>query len=699
MKETKIVPSGGNKIVPSTSNKMTPSTNKNKKRLIFFFGVICVMSGLLAFRVGWVQIVRGEEYSRLAVEQQTSDVPISAKRGIIYDRNGEELAISAVTNTIWVRPASVVDSTLTDAENQSRIDRTARNLADILDMDEAEVKETITQKRLLVRVAKYVDKEKADLIRAGMNAKIDEAPEKKIYGIEIAEDVKRNYPLGAFASHLLGSTTDDNQGLSGIELKYNKYLSGIPGRWIKSKDIGGKSLTYGVEKYFQAEDGLNLVLTIDEVIQHYVEKALEQVQTNTSAKRVMCIAMQPKTGEILALAVTPDFDPNDPRTPTDPAEAKKVEAMDNKQKQEYWNEMWRNPLISDTYEPGSTFKLLTTSIALENGVTYPNDHFVCNGYYMVAGTRIRCSKFPNSHGPETLTQGVQNSCNPVFIQLAQRLGWDKYYSGLMKFGLGEKTGVDYPGEGGNILQKKETAGPVGLATMSFGQGIAVTPISLITAISAIGNGGNLMEPHMVKAMTDSDGNVVQEIEPKIVRQVISKQTSDEVKLMMEAVVSEGGGGTAKIMGYRIGGKTATAQKPENGRYAEGKYYSSFLGMAPMDDPQIAVLLIVDEPQGLHYGSQTAGPGVKMILEDVLRYYNIAPQYTAEEQKQIDSQMTQVPNAIGQGMEEAIGILGGQQLNYVISPKLDSVEDVTVVDQYPKAGEKVPVGSTVTLYYK
>lgn len=682
-----------------SNRKTIPSTNKNKKRLIFFFVIVCILSVLLAVRVGWVQIVRGEEYSSMAVEQQTSDVPITAKRGVIYDRNNKELAVSAVTNTIWVRPASVVDSTLTAEENESRINRTVKNLAEILQMDETEVRESVTQKRLLVRVAKYVDKEQADQIREGMNADVKKTPEKKIYGVEIAEDTRRYYPLGAFASHLLGSTTDDNQGLSGIELKYNKYLSGIPGRWIKSKDIGGNKLNYGVEKYYQAEDGLNLVLTIDEVIQHYVEKAMDQVQANTKAKRVMCIAMQPKTGEILAMGVTPDFDPNDPRTPTDPAEAEKVENMDNEQKQEYWNAMWRNPLISDTYEPGSTFKLLTTTIALESGVTYPNDHFVCNGYYMVAGTRIRCSKFPANHGAETLTEGVQNSCNPVFIQLAQRMGWDTYYNGLMKFGLGEKTGVDYPGEGENILQKKETAGPVGLATMSFGQGIAVTPVNLLTAICAIGNGGNLMEPHLVKAMTDSDGNVVQEIEPKIVRQAVSKQTSDEVKLMMESVVSKGGGGTAKIMGYRIGGKTATAQKPENGRYAEGKYYSSFLGMAPMDDPQIAVLLIVDEPQGMHYGSQTAGPGVKMILEDVLRYLNIAPQYTAEEQEIINSQMTQVPSVVGQSMEEAIGMLGGQSLQYAISPKTGIKGDVTVVDQYPKAGSSVAVGSTVTLYYK
>ena len=676
---------------------MIPSTNKNKKRLIFFFGVICLLCGALALRVGWIQIVDGEKYSRLAVEQQTSDVPISAKRGVLYDRNGKELAISAVTNTIWARPAEIRAGD-TQAEREANVERTARILSKILEMDYEKVKSVISQKRLLVRVAKYVDKAKADEIRACKREK-DDSPN-KIAGIDIAEDVKRYYPLNAFASHVLGSTTDDNQGLSGIELKYNKYLSGIPGRWIKSKDIGGNRLAYGMEKYFKAEDGLNAILTIDEVIQHYTEKALEQVQANTKAKRVMCVVMQPKTGDVLAMAVTPDFDPNDPRRPLDPGEAAKVDAMPDEEKQAYWNAMWRNPLINDTYEPGSTFKLITTAIALDEGVTSLKDRFTCTGAYNVAGTILRCHKRVG-HGPEDLSEGVQNSCNPVFIQLAQRVGMEKYFQGLGRFGLREKTGIDFPGEGGNILQSEKSAGPVGLATMSYGQGIAVTPISLITAISAIGNGGNLMEPRLVKALTDSDGNVVQEFKPKVVRKVISEQTAAEMRLIMESVVSKGGGGTAKIMGYRIGGKTGTANKPENGRYSDERVYSSFVGLAPMEDPQVAILLVVDEPQGVHYGSQTAAPGVKQILEDTLRYLNIAPSYTEEEQKQIDSNMTQVPDVIGQTGEEAVGILGGKSLNAVISPSVDATvqQELSIVDQYPKAGEKVAKDSTVTLYYK
>ncbi len=665
---------------------MKPATNLHKTRLLWVFILVCLVMIGLTFRVGWIQIIRGEDYAEMAIEQQTSDVPITAKRGVIYDRNGKELAISAVTHTIWVRPASLKNYSEEKEEVEENTNNVAVKLAEILEMDVSEVKEIITREKLLVKVAKYVEKEKADQIR-----------DAKLTGIEIAEDVKRYYPLGAFLAHVLGSTTDDNQGLSGLELKYNQYLSGIDGRWIKNKDIAGRSLAYGVEKYYQAEDGLSLVLTIDEVIQHYVEKSISTVQANTQAKRVMCLVMDPKTGDVLAMAVTPDFDPNDPRTPLDPVEAEKVNIMDNSAKQTYWNQMWRNPLISDTYEPGSTFKLITTSLALDAGVTKPTEIFTCTRSYKVAGVTLHCWR-PQAHGVETLTEAVQNSCNPVFIQLAQRMGIEKYYEGLELFGLMEKTGIDFPGEGNNILQKKDTAGPVGLATMSYGQGIAVTPINLLTAVSAIGNDGKLMQPRLVKAMMDSDGNVVEEFQPEVVRQVISKQTAEEMCEIMESVVSVGGGGNAKVAGYRIGGKTGTANKPEAGGYSEDTY-SSFIGLAPMDDPQVAILLIVDTPQGVKYGSQTAAPGVKLILEDTLRYLNIQPTYTEEEKKAMESKMVTVPDLSGESVDDAIGILGGQNLKSALSLNQDlGTAGEMVVDQYPKPGERVEMDSTVTVYY-
>lgn len=663
---------------------MSPSTNKNKRRLVFVFLCVCLLCTALAFRVGWIQVVASEKYSKMAVEQQTRDVPIPAKRGVIYDRNGKELAISAVTNSIWARPG-VIKNADSDEKSAAQLDKTAGVLAEILEMDKNKVLETISQNRSLVKVAKYVDKEKADKIR-----------EQGLKGIEIAEDVKRYYPLGAFASHLIGSTTDDNRGLSGLELKYDKYLSGVPGRWIKNTDRDGDSLSYGVEKYFQAENGLNLVLTIDEVIQHYMEKALETVQANTQADRVISIMMDPKTGDILAMGMTPDFDPNNPRVPLNPEAAAYVESLSDKEKLDYWNAMWRNPMVSDTYEPGSTFKLLTTAIALEEGVTSLDDRFVCTGSIMVAGQKLKCWRSYNPHGAQNLVEAVGNSCNPVFVTLAQRVGADKYYDYLELFGLRDKTGIDYPGEGYAILQNEDTAGPVGLATMSYGQGIAVTPIQLITAVSALGNEGKLMQPRLVKELRDDDGNVIQSFDTKVVRQVVSKQTAEEMCLIMEAVVGEGGGATAKIPGYRIGGKTGTANKAQGGGYSN-ETYSSFIGMAPMDDPQIAILLVVDNPKGVKFGSQTAAPGVKLILEETLRYLNIQPSYSQEEIESMQNQLAVVPDVTNKLFSEAIDLISKSSLNYAISPANSDGEDFTVVDQYPKAGEKMPQGGTVYLY--
>lgn len=663
---------------------MSPTTNKNKKRLVFVFIITCFLCTGLAFRVGWIQVVASERYAKLAVEQQTRDVPIPAKRGIIYDRNGKELAISAVTNSIWARPG-VVKGSSKEAEAQANLEKTASALAEILQMDKEKILQTISQNRSLVKVAKYVDKEKADQIR-----------EKGLKGIEIAEDVKRYYPMGAFAAHLLGSTTDDNRGLAGIELKYEKYLSGVPGRWIKNTDRDGDSLSYGVEKYFQAENGLNLVLTIDEVIQHYVEKALDTVQANTSSDRVMCIVMDPKTGDILAMASTPDYDPNNPRVPLTTAGAAYLETLPDKDKPDFWSKMWRNPLVSDTYEPGSTFKLLTTAIALEEGVTSLDDRFVCTGSIVVAGQKLKCWRSYNPHGAENLVQAVGNSCNPVFVQLAQRVGYDKYFDYLELFGLRDRTGIDYPGEGYAILQPKETAGPVGLATMSYGQGIAVTPIQLITAVSALGNEGKLMQPRIVKELRDDDGNVIQKFDTKVIRQVVSKETADEMNLIMEAVVDEGGGGTAKVPGYRIGGKTGTANKAKGGGYSN-ETFSSFIGMAPMDDPRIAILMIVDNPQGVKFGSQTAAPGVKLVLEETLRYLNIQPTYSEEEKKAMESGLAVVPDVTHQNLSDAIGILGGASLSYTVSPANEGGEDFVIVDQYPKPGEKLQKGGTVCLY--
>lgn len=663
---------------------MTP--NRIKKRLIIGFTLVCVLMSALFVKVGYIQVVHGAEYSKLAVEQQTKDMPISAKRGSILDRNGEELASSAVCYSVWARPAQVKSGN-TDEQKEISVNKCVDTLAEILGMDKEEVRTLVTKEQSLVKVAKYLDKETADKVR-----------DADIYGIEIAEDVKRHYPLGDFASQLLGSVTDDNNGLAGVELRYNQYLSGISGRWIKNTDRNGNRLSYGVEKYYQAEDGLNVVLTIDEIIQHYAEKSIDTVQQATDADKVMCLIMDPKTGDILAMAITPGYDPNDPRVPLDENEAAYLDTLTDEEKLEYWNQMWRNPIVSDVYEPGSTSKLLTTAMALEEGVTSLDDRFTCTHSYNVSGTILNCWK-STPHGNQNLVEAVGNSCNPVFIQLAQRIGIQKFYDYLELFGMTERTGIDYPGEAYPIIQNINTAGPVGLATMSYGQGIAVNMVQQLTAICSLGNGGKLMQPRLVKALTDSDGNIVQEFDTVEVRQVVSEKTASEMCLIMESVVSEGGGGTAKIPGYRIGGKTGTANKAAAGGYSE-ETYSSFVGMAPMDDPQIAILVVVDNPKGTKFGSQTAAPGAKMILEDTLRYLQIMPEYTQEELDQINSKMSVVPDVTNTAFSTAIGILGGASLNYVISPAVteaDNESDFTIVDQYPKAGEKLETGGTVYIY--
>ncbi|NCB41193.1 MAG: PASTA domain-containing protein [Clostridia bacterium] len=663
-------------------------TNKNRSRLVFFFGAACFLFALLALRLGWHQIVQAEKYAQMATDQQTSDSVVQAVRGSILDRNGRDLAISAATNTIWVRPDAVKGGGDAKGENEQNIQNEALILSELLGMEKDDVKRLITSDKKLLRIAKSIDMDTANLIR-----------DQQLAGIEITEDVKRYYPMGIFASHLLGSTTDDNAGLSGIELAYNRYLSGVDGRWITNKDITGNSLSYGTEKYYQAEDGYSVMLTIDANIQHIVETALKQALEKTKATRVMCLIMDPKNGDILAMSQIPQFDPNSPREPIDTKDSAYLQALSEQEKVEYWNKMWRNFCINDTYEPGSTFKLITAGIALDEGVTNLKETFYCSGTYAVADAVLKCWYYPNFHGKENLEQAIQNSCNPVMIELALRIGLEDYYAGLDNFGLREKTGIDFPGESFNILQKQDTAGPVGLATMAYGQGIAVTPVSLLTAVCVYANEGLLMQPRLVKSLIDSQGQVVEEFPSQITRRSVSSQTASDILEIMESVVEEGGSGTAKITGYRIGGKTGTANKPEGGGYSKTDVYGSFIGLAPVEDPQLAILVIVDTPQGVLYGSQTAAPAARNILEGVFRYMDIQPQYTEAEEAALRSGKVAVPDVIGQSVENAIGILGGKSLNYLIAPEIAQFEELLVSDQYPRAGAEIDINTKVTLYYK
>ncbi|MBR6351491.1 MAG: PASTA domain-containing protein [Firmicutes bacterium] len=669
--------------------KAIATTHKNRTRLIFVFLVICACMLALAVRLGYQMLIRGDEYAQRATRQQTRDSVVLATRGSILDRNGSELAISATTNTIWVRPDSVKGNGKNDEEIQLNIYTEANTLANLLHMDYEEVRSIITSDRKLLKVAKNVDKEDAEKIRAA-----------KLAGIEIVEDAKRYYPLGIFASHVIGTTTDDNVGLLGLENYYNRYLAGINGREISSKDSRSNAITYGTSKFYGAQDGYTLVTTIDENIQYIVERHIAECKETTKGKRVMCLVMEPKTASVLAMAQTDEYDPNDPRSPVGTEEDKAAfEEMTDAEKVNYWNTIWRNFCITDTYEPGSTFKLITTSIALDKGVTYPEETFYCNSAITVAGQKLKCWYYPRSHGQETLVTAVENSCNPVMVQLAQRLGLTRYYEGLDSFALTERTGIDYPGESFNILQNKSTAGPVGLATMAYGQGIAVTPISLVTAISSIANEGKLMKPHFIKELRDSEGNLVDEYQPVIRNISMSAQTAADMLKIMEDVVGEGGGGTAKIAGYRIGGKTGTAQKPEGGGYSKTDVYGSFIGIAPIDDPKFAILVVVDSPRGVLYGSQTAAPCAREIMKEIFTYMGIEPNYTEEELEAIGKSKVEVPDLTGRSAENAIGVLGGKYLGYTFAPAIEDYKNLIVTDQYPKPGTEVTKGTKVTIYYE
>lgn len=654
-----------------------PVTLKHKRRIAIGFFAIAILLIALTFRVAWIQIIDAEEYTEKAILQQTTDTPVEAKRGVIYDRNGKELATSTTCYTLWVWPAQ-----FTAGKTAAEIKEMSAEIAGIVDKDSEKIEAGVTKEQYMVALAKYLDKETADKIRA-----------LKYTGLEISAATKRNYPLGSFASHVLGSVNDDNQGRTGLELQYDEYLSGVSGRWVRNHDISGNELVEGREEYHEAKDGLNVVSTLDEAIQHYAEKALDEGMEKTGAKRIMCLIMEPETGDILASTVTPGFDPNNATVPTDEKIAEEYEKAKNKT--EVLSKMWRNPIVSDTYEPGSTFKLITASSAIEEKAITTTETFSCNSRITIAGVTLHCWSH-RDHGTQTIKEAIGNSCNPVLAKVASKMGKTTFYKYLDLYGITEKTGVDYPGEAGSIVQSLENVGPVELATIGYGQGISVTPIQLLTAVSAIGNDGVLMQPRYVKALTDSDGKVVKDYEPVTVRKVLSSKTASEMRSIMEYVVSEGGGGNAKITGYRIGGKTGTANKVENGKYGEN-YYSSFIGMAPMDDPKVSILVIVDSPKGSYYGSIVAAPIAKSILSDVLRYMNITPEYTEDEKAAMEGNYTVVPDVVGKEFSEAAGIIGGKDLKYSRPKSARDDDNFTVVDQYPKAGTKVKKNSVVYVY--
>ena len=563
--------------------------NRRKIWLMFLavFFVLLFMGGRLVY----LMVFCSEYYGQKAEDLHERERDIKAARGRIIDATGKILATNKSVCTI-----SVIHSQIDEPE------KVIAALQKELGFTEEEVRKRVEKVSSIERVKTNVDKETGDRIRAyGLS------------GIKVDEDYKRYYPLDTMASTVLGFTGADNQGILGLEVKYDSYLQGTSGKILTLTDARGIEIENAGETRLEPVNGYDLYISMDSNIQQYCEQAAEKAYIKKQADEVSVIVMNPQNGEIMAMVNYPEFNLNEPFTLIEEMGADGTESADKKQ--ELLNRMWRNPCISDTYEPGSTFKIITAAAALEEGVVSLTDQFYCPGYKLVEDRRIRCAK-TSGHGAETFETGIMNSCNPVFIELGERLGVENYYKYFKQFGLTQKTGIDLPGEAATIMHKQENVGPVELATISFGQSFQITPIQLVTTVSSIINGGTRITPHFGVEVRETDGTLVETFSYDKREEICSGETSETMQYLLEKVVSEGGGKNAKIEGYAIGGKTATSQTLPR---SEHRYISSFLGFAPADDPKVLVIAIINNPKGTYYGGLIAAPVVKEIMENILPY--------------------------------------------------------------------------------
>ena len=630
-----------------------------RRRLAVCMAVFLALFSGLSARLFNLQVIQAEDLQRRAQGQWTSESVIAPARGMILDRKGRVLAQSATAYTASCSPRQVTDAA-----------RFARLLSPVLDMEPEAIqrkasdtsKGGVTLKRQLSRDrAQQLKAMKAEYARAGSDA---------LNGLYLEEESKRYYPMGEFASQLIGLTTIDGVGQSGLEQSLDRYLSGRSGRILEEIDGKGRALDNGESAYIAAVDGGSVTLTLDASIQAFAEQAAREALTVNNAKAVRVLAMDPGTGEILAMVSKPDFDLNAP--PRDDVEALTA--------------LMRNRVVTDAYEPGSTFKILTAASALEAGLVTPSEGFYCSGSVTVDGGRIKCWGKP--HGGETFAQALQNSCNPVFVEMGLRLGTERFYKYLNAFGIGRKTGVDIPGEAAGIVIRRDNVKRVDLARIGFGQSVAVTPIQLLTAVCAVINGGRLMKPYIVRQIADVNGAVVEQGAPEVVGHPISQQTSDTMRALLEDVVTLGGGKNAYLAGYHVGGKTGTAQVYVDGVVSSATHIGSFVGFAPANDPKIALILIVDEADvPVDYGSVTAAPFAKQILERSLNYLGVVPDKAEEVPED-----TTVPDLGGMALEQAVQAVTDAGLDYA----LDGA-GARVIAQLPAAGARMARGSIVMLY--
>ena len=565
----------------------------NRKKIVIVFSIAAILLLGLIGRLAYLMLFEADYYQEKAKQLHEREREIKAARGEIIDANGVVLATNKTVCTI-----SVIHSQITDAE------RVIAVLCQELEMEEADVRKKVEKVSSRERIKTNVDKEVGDRIR-----------EYELDGVKVDEDYKRYYPYDELASKVLGFTGADNQGIIGLEVKYEEYLKGQNGTILTTTDARGIELPGVAEERVEAIAGNTLQISLDYNIQSYAQQAAEKVMEEKQADKVSVLIMNPQNGEIMAMVNVPEFNLNEPFVlnslgmEEEPADAETLQDM--------LNQMWRNSCINDTYEPGSTFKTFTTAACLEAGVLSLNDSFFCPGYRIVEDRRIRCHKV-GGHGAETFVEGIQNSCNPVFIDIGLRLGAEKFYEYFKKFGLMNKTGVDLPGEAGTITHKLENVGLVELATMSFGQSFQITPIQLATTVSTFVNGGMRITPHLGVRVIDAEGKVVKAFSYEE-KKVLTKETSETMKMLLESVVSEGTGNKAYIEGYEIGGKTATSQTLPR---SANKYISSFIGFAPADNPQVVAMVVIHNPQGIYYGGTIAAPVIRTIFENILPYLGI-----------------------------------------------------------------------------
>ena len=680
-----------NKIIKP--NKKKASIRKRVNLILWF--LLIVGFGTSIFRIGYLQFGMDEVLKKRAVSQQFSSVTISAKRGTIYDRNGKVLAQSASVWKVALDPSAF--------KSDEQKEYTSKGLAGILGMEQSSVLDKINQTdSQYVLLKNKIEGDVRDQILEFIDNAPDDANGEPLVpsnGINFYDDYKRYYPYGSLASSVIGVTGSDGQGLSGLEYEYNSVLQGQSGRLITAQNANGDSLPFEYKQNIDAQDGTGLVLTIDETIQSIAEKYMEiAIEENKVYNRGGCIIIDPNTGEILANATVGGFDLNNPFELNDTYKqrleeymAKNPDADREAKENELMYEMWRNKTVSDTYYPGSVFKMVTASMALQEGLITENSLFTCNRSYNVYGINIHCHSSVG-HGTQTFEKAICNSCNPALIQIGQLIGEETFWKYYQAFGFSECTGVDLPGESDDIFFSEDgTMGPVDLAVASFGQNFSITPMQMAVAACAVANGGYIVQPHLVKEMVDSEGNVTQTMDTTVKRQVISEDVSDRMCEILEQNAIDGGAVNAYISGYRVAGKTGTSEKKSDSN-GDGidDYISSFCGFAPANNAQVLMLVFFDTPLGdEHYGSKVAAPVFANVMKEVLPYLEVEQQYTEEELANID---TKADNYVGLDVDTA-----EQKANEIgLSVKVKGEGD-TVVSQMPEAGSSIPNGGTVVLY--